>query len=117
VQKLDPIVRRADLAIAAREVSLNGSILKGIVHNIGSTDAEEVLVAVVDTNGATLIRKSLGKLAAPVDLVAKRKTFELRLPRAREKGWRLVLDPEGKVPEIYEGNNWVVLDGLPARTS
>ena len=52
-------------------------------------------------------RKSLGPLAAPVDLVPKRVRFTLPLPEPPAAGWRLVLDPDNKVPEIYEGNNEV----------
>ena len=71
-------------------------------------------VAVVDTDGQAVIRKSLGGLAAPVDLIPKSLQFTIELPKKPEKGWKLVLDPDRRVPEIYEGNNEVQLDDLPA---
>ena len=114
VKRLDQIFSRADLAIAAREVEIEGNTLTGTVHNIGSANAAEVTVAVVDARGQIIARKSLGKLAAPVDLFPKRMPFTLLLPGKARRGWRLVLDPDHRVPEIYEGNNEVALDTLPA---
>jgi len=114
VRKLEPIFSRADLAIAAREVEIQGDVLSGTVHNIGSADAAEVEVAVVNAEGKAVARQSLGKLEAPLDLVARRREFKLQLPAGARKGWRLVLDPAGAIPEIYEGNNEVKLDELPA---
>ena len=73
-----------------------------------------MVVAVVDTDGQVVIRKSLGELAAPVDLTPKSVQFTIELPKKPEKGWKLVLDPDHRVPEIYEGNNEVELDALPA---
>jgi len=111
-ERLDPIFGRPDLAIAAREVKLEGAKLSGTVHNIGSADIKDAVIAVTDRKGRTLARKSLGRLEAPLDLVPRRKTFSLRLPGAVRKGWRLVLDPDNTVKEIYEGNNQVELDAL-----
>jgi hypothetical protein len=110
--RLAPVTERADLAIAAREVQPQGNTLRGTVHNIGSADAADAVVAVVDAAGRTVARQSLGRLPAPVDLVPRRLPFILSLPRRSEKGWKLVLDPDRRVPEIYEGNNQVALDAL-----
>jgi hypothetical protein len=109
---LEPVAERADLAIAAREVKLEGTTLRGTLHNIGSADVPDAVVAVLDTAGRTVVRQSLGRLAAPLDLVPRRLPFTLALPRKPEKGWKLVLDPDHRVPEIYEGNNEVALDAL-----
>lgn len=106
---LEPVTERADLAIAAREVQLEGTTLRGTLHNIGGADVMDAIVAVLDGTGRTVTRQSLGKIAAPVDLVPKRLPFTLTLPRKPEKGWKLVLDPERRVAEIYEGNNEVAL--------
>jgi hypothetical protein len=113
-RRLDPIYGRADLALAAREVSVKGDTLTGVAHNIGSADAADVVAAVVDVQGRQVAKQSLGKLEAPLDLVPRRKEFSLKLPAGPRLGWRLVLDPEGVVPEIFEGNNEVSLDDLPA---
>jgi len=95
-------------------VEVKGDTLRGTAHNVGSADVADVQVAVVNALGQAMVRKSLGKLAAPLDLRPRRKPFTLKLPAGSRRGWRLVLDPTGRVPEIYEGNNTVELDALPA---
>jgi hypothetical protein len=52
----------------------------------------------------------VGRLAAPLDLTPKKIDFTITLPQKAEKGWKIVLDPEHQVPEIYEGNNAVVFE-------
>ncbi|MDP2983275.1 MAG: hypothetical protein Q8O92_08100 [Candidatus Latescibacter sp.] len=114
VEKLEPIFTRADLAIATREVSVEETSIRGTVHNIGSSAVNDVILAVVDGTGAVIAKKSLGRLDAPLDMVPRTMNFRIDLPRAPEKGWNLVLDPDRAVPEIYEGNNTVNLGSLPA---
>ncbi|MBN1670066.1 MAG: carbohydrate-binding family 9-like protein [Kiritimatiellae bacterium] len=113
-RKRPPVHGCADLAIAAREVRVTGDTLSGTVHNIGCADVADTVVAVVDAGGRVLARKALGPLPAPLDLQPKRKDFTLTLPARPREGWKLVLDPAKSIPEIYEGNNEVVLDTLPA---
>jgi hypothetical protein len=110
VERLDPLLARADLAIAAREVTVNGTTLTGTVHNIGAAGVPDAVAAVIDGTGRTIARQSLGRLPAPLDLNPQRRPFTLRLPGRPEKGWKLVLDPDRSVPEIYEGNNEVALE-------
>jgi len=132
-RELDPIFARADLAVASREVELRNGVLSGAVHNVGSADVDDVVTAVVAEDGRVVARKSLGPLGAPADLVAKRIQFTLSL--AEDVGWasahavsvdsrgidphglkpilRLLVDPDNRVPEIYEGNNKVKLVGTP----
>ncbi|MCE5249497.1 hypothetical protein LLG96_04675 [bacterium] len=109
VGKLEPIFTRADLAIAAREVSVEGTSIRGTIHNIGSSAVDNAVVAVVDGKGEVIAKQSLGRLDAPLDLVPRTADFSIDLPRAPEQGWNLVLDPDHAVPEIYEGNNTVNL--------
>ena len=68
-----------------------------------------MVVALVDPNGKVVKKKSLGKLAAPLDLVRKPVAFELSGVPENPKGWSVVLDPEDLIPEIYEGNNRLLL--------
>jgi len=112
--RLERIFDRADLAIAAREVQVGANTLAGVVHNIGSADVSDVVVAVVDAMEQEVVRKSLGGLGAPVDLVPRRIPFTLQLPAELRQGCKLVLDPGQQIPEIYEGNNVVEIDSLPA---
>jgi hypothetical protein len=66
-------------------------------------------VALVDASGATVKKISLGKLDAPLDLMARRVDFKLEGVPAERAGWRVVLDPDNAVPEITESNNSVLL--------
>ena len=109
---LEPIFGRTDLAIAARQVSMKANTITGVAHNIGSADAADVVVAVIDSTGRKLASKSLGGLAAPMDLVPRKIPFTLELHSKPPSGCRLVLDPDQRVAEIYEGNNSVLIDSL-----
>lgn len=102
--KLDPVWDRADLALAAREIRMDGNRVSGWIHNIGARTAQNVIVAIVDGKGSVLERESIGSLEAPLDLMPKRKPFSLPV-RERKAGWRVVLDPDNQIPEIFEGNN------------
>jgi hypothetical protein len=107
VEKLDDELTRADLALSSLEVKVNSDAVEGIVHNIGAKDVESVEVALVDANGNVPSRQTVGKLPAPSDLSPSRLSFRLSgLPRGA-KGWKVVVDPQNKVAEIFEGNNAV----------
>jgi len=111
-RRLDDEWLRADLALSPREIRVEGGVVRGTVHNIGSKPVGSFEVALVDDRGAVRSRKALGPLDAPLDLVPRRLAFELDgLPQGA-KGWAVVVDPESKVPEIFRGNNRVE---LPAR--
>ncbi|MCU0915257.1 MAG: hypothetical protein MUC88_11925, partial [Planctomycetes bacterium] len=115
-RELDSIFTRADLAIAAREIELRGKVLSGTVHNLGSADVQDVVIAVVTDDGRVLTRKSLGPLAAPLDLVPRRLGFTLELPgdpHGLKPTLRLLVDAGDQVLEIYEGNNAVRLAVTP----
>jgi len=103
-EKLDPIIDRADLALAAREVRVAENRVTGVVHSIGARAVPDVAVALLDDTGKVLARESLGPLDAPLDLMPKRKSFSLPLSGI-STGWRVVVDPENRVSEICEGNN------------
>ncbi|MCW8131283.1 MAG: hypothetical protein KIS92_13120 [Planctomycetota bacterium] len=106
---LDDLYARADLALSPLETKVEGGAAKGIVHNIGVKDAEEVVVALVNDQGKEVARVKLGKLAAPLDLTPKTLPFELKGVPDGAKGWSVVVDPDAALPEIYEGNNRVEL--------
>ncbi len=115
MSRLDPLSGRADLALSPREIRTEGRRVYGVAHNIGSAEAKEVVVAAVDSRGREVARRSLGTLAAPLDLVPKRVPFTLELPRAAGNDWQVVLDPDGALPEIYEGNNVAALKSMPEK--
>jgi hypothetical protein len=102
---------RADLALSASEIKIEGDAVTGVAHNIGAA-AANCEVALIDPNGKVVARQALGEVAAPLDLTPQRKPFRLSGVRANTSGWKVALDVEGKIAEIYEGNNSV---DLPAR--
>jgi hypothetical protein len=108
-QALQPVFTRPDLAITVRETRIVRRTVSGVVHNIGSAAAADVLVAVVDSRGQVIAKTQLGNLDAPLDLHRRIKTFSLTLPGAARGSWRLVLDPQHRIAEIYEGNNQISL--------
>ena len=54
-RELDPIFARADLAITRREVELRDGVLSGTVHNLGSADVDDVVIAVIAEDGRTIV--------------------------------------------------------------
>jgi len=109
--RLDDERLLADLALSSAEVRLEGRTVHAAAHNIGSRAVESFDAALVDAAGTVRVRKTLGPLAAPLDLVPKRLPFAMGPLPAGAKGWSLVLDPDRRVPEIYEPNNRVRLRG------
>ena len=63
----------------------------------------------IDDKGKLVESKSLGTLAAPLDPHPKKTSFRLDGIPAGAEGWAVVVDPENRVSEIYEGNNRVVI--------
>jgi hypothetical protein len=98
-RELDSSFARADLAIASREVELRNGVLSGTVHNLGSADVDDAVIAVVTKDGASL-HVSLALLSPRIFL---KRSFTCRF-RSRCGGLRLPVDPDSSA-EIYEGNN------------
>jgi hypothetical protein len=109
-KKGESIFDRADLALSKKEIKRDGSKVSTVAHNIGMKEVSNVVVALVDAKGKTVQTKQLGTIAAPLDLVPKTLPFEFDGLPANAKGWSIWIDPQGGVPEIYEGNNRVVLE-------
>ncbi|HYF50055.1 MAG TPA: hypothetical protein VEJ63_11650, partial [Planctomycetota bacterium] len=106
--KRDDFYGRPDVALSPLDVKVEGGRVSAVAHNIGNVDAENVEVALLDAEGKVLEKKVLEKLKAPLDLTPTRVPFEFALP-VDGKGLSLVIDPAGKIAEIYEGNNRVKL--------
>ena len=109
LQGLDDERERADLALSPFDTKFTSGAVESVAHNVGSKDVADVVVALVDGRGVERQRKSLGALAAPLDCVPRRVAFRFDGVPADAKGWSLVIDPDNKVVEIYEGNNRVEL--------
>ena len=108
-RRLDDERSRADLALSRSETRAEGGTVHGVAHNIGSQRVESFDVALVDGEGKVRERKTLGPLEAPLDLEPRRMPFALGGLPPGATGWAVVLDPDGRVPEIHEGNNRIEL--------
>ena len=104
-EKLDDIWARPDLAVAAREVEFKDGAITGIVHNIGGKNAPAFTIALTDTQGKVRATQKLGPSAAPLDLDPKRTSFRFENVGNSVEGWRVVVDPDDEIPEVFEGNN------------
>lgn len=106
--KLDDLRLRPDLALSAFETRVDNAIT-GVVHNIGGGPAPATTVVLLTPGGEVTQTARISPLAAPDDLQPKRAAFRFSLPRPSTRGWRVVVDPDNLVPELYEGNNAVTL--------
>jgi hypothetical protein len=96
-----------DLAVhPAKDIQQKGDELAVKVHNIGDAPAANFAVEVLDGGGKVIGRKVVPNLAAPLDFVPKTVDVVFRL--SGQKWRRIVIDPENRIKEIYEGNNELV---------
>ncbi len=84
---------RPDLGIGIDDVSLKGRALTVIVHSLGSAAAPGSMLFLEDSSGRTVASTKIAALAAPTDLMPKRRGCASRYRRAsRSKrcgcGWR-----------------------------
>jgi len=107
-EKLDDERRRPDLAISISDIHVKGQTLRLVIHNIGSKDAGEFEVSLLDARGKPQSLKKAAGIEAPLDLKPRRLELQFDLP-AQTTGWSLAIDPANRIPEIFEGNNRVAL--------
>lgn len=108
LEGLEDIRARPDLAISSRTLTVADGVLTGTVHNIGGGDAPQFTVVLLAADGVERGRQTLGPLAAPVDLEPKRVEFRFDVGEADVRDWRVIVDPENEIAEIFEGNNEAV---------
>jgi hypothetical protein len=109
IRKGEAIYSRADLAIAARELTKVDGSLRGIVHNIGVRDAHDIVVSLIDDKGKTIQTQTLPLLAAPLDLLPRTTPFHFDSVPHDTRGWSIVIDPDRGILEICETNNRIRL--------
>jgi hypothetical protein len=102
---------RPDLAVSAQEIRLEGNSLMVPVHNIGSADSPETTIILRDRTGRGIIKATIPALKAPLDLLPKVHIVRLPLPPTALKPLQILVDPENRVTEIYEGNNFATVTG------
>ncbi len=106
-----PLFLRPDLAVSAQEIRLEGDSLIVPVHNIGSADSPETTIILRDRTGRGIIKATIPTLKSPLDLLPKFHIVRFPLPTTALKPLQILVDPENRVTEIYEGNNFVTITG------
>ncbi len=109
-----------DAAIADRDVSLGApDVLLATMHSIGSEPLPGLTVALEarqpDGTWKRVAERKTGQLPAPELDPAVRKFEFVGFPKA--PAYRVVLDADQKVDELYEGNNTATLQVGPPRVS
>jgi hypothetical protein len=96
-----------DLAIQPkRDIKQDFDKVTVTVHNIGDGDAKNVTVTVLDKNENILAEKTIRKIKAPIDLIPKMESVAFNL--TDKKWYKIVIDRDKSIEEIYEGNNQVI---------
>lgn len=114
VKKGTPLWELPDLAIGTEDLRYDPVTDKGIlvIHNIGAQKAPPFVLRVENEKRAVLLKKSVGPLDAPLDMLPKHTTVELSGIRAGASRVLIFkLDPENQIEEITHDNN-VVRKGL-----
>ncbi|MFN3420431.1 MAG: hypothetical protein ACK40X_01725 [Armatimonadota bacterium] len=106
-----PLFPRPDLAVSAQEIRLEENFLIVPVHNIGSADAPETTIILRDRTGRGIVKATIPALKAPLDLLPKVHVVRFPLPPTALKPLQILVDPENRIAEIYEGNNSVTVIG------
>jgi hypothetical protein len=108
VRPIDVPAMAADAAIADRDVAMQSpGTLTAVVHNVGNETMNDVSV-VLETSDDSRLWKRVAEqrtetLPAPGFDPVTRKLLFKNVPAA--KAYRVTLDPDNKLDELYEGNN------------
>ena len=98
---------RPDLAVSPDDVSwTDDGRLKVVVHNIGNSRAQRVVVHLTDGSGKRLAEATIPRIEAPLDLEPRTGSVTFDSVR-RSRPVTIVLDPTDVVAELNEGNNRV----------
>ena len=109
VSPAPPAPAKPDLALTAHDIRWNVSTdqIEATIHNVGSADAHDVPVAFY-RDKELLERAVITRIGAPNDL--QRETITVGTWRHRDALTEgdvvtVVIDPDGKIPEITRSNN------------
>ena len=99
-----------DLSIhPTRDLMRSGNNLKVTVHNIGTSPAEKISVAILDSNNKVITKKIIPLIESPADFKQKTKSVLFTSP---EPNWyKVKIDEKNRIEEIYEMNNEAVITG------
>ena len=101
---------RPDLAVTSDDAqwSDDGDALTVVLHNVGNSPAQNVVVRLADQRGKTLAERTVPSIEAPLDLVPRRVpvTFTgLKGAVGRRRAVHVQVDPENAIVELNAHNN------------
>jgi hypothetical protein len=104
IKGANPPADLPDLAInPIQDIQQEGDALRVRIHNIGSGEARNITVEVIDEKDRVIRIKTIRELKPPLDFMPKTEDLMFNLNGVR---WsRVVIDRLNRIPEIYEGNN------------
>lgn len=106
IEPLAPIYDRPDLALSPLDTVVANGTVRGVAHNIGQSAAGPTAIALIGAGGEVVASQALASLPGiGSDLQPVRVEFELTGVPANVDGWQVVIDREGSIDEICEGNN------------
>jgi hypothetical protein len=112
-EKGTPYWQRPDLGISFDDVTLEGHVMKVVVHSLGATDAPASKLTLRDAAGKVLATGSIPALKAPLDLTPKTATVILHVADTKNIATdTLTIDDTGATPEITQMNNHIVIGSL-----
>lgn len=105
-----PFDTMPDLGIGEDDILVERGNINVIVHNIGAVNTAQTEIVLLDAKGKKISEALIPALQAPLDMVPKTTKVSLALPAgARTQGMKVMIDPQDKLEEIYESNNFVIL--------
>ncbi len=110
VETLEPIHDRPDLALSPVDTVVEGSAVRGVVHNIGRMPVASAVLALVSADGEVVASETLTDIPGiGEDLEPVRVEYELTGVPEDAAGWSVIIDQAETVDEICEANNAVRL--------
>ena len=97
------LAKLPDLVIDPWEAHRKGSSVTAVIHNLGNGAAENIVVRLFEGENPVQ-EKTIQKLDAPTDFVAKR-TEVTFTGVSQSRNLKVVIDPDNKIKEIFEENN------------
>jgi hypothetical protein len=112
-EKGTPYSQRPDLGISSDDVTLEGHMMKVVVHSLGAIDAPASKLTLRDVSGKVLATAPIPALKAPLDLVPKTATITLHVADTKSVPTdTLTIDSRGPAPEITLVNNQITIGSL-----
>ncbi len=92
-----------DLAVSS--IDRSGAGLSVVVSNFGSADAPDVTIRLMGDGGAVLSEKTVGGIPSAKTYVPGEARINFPVTSGSSVRYRVIVDPENSIEEIYEGNN------------